>query len=753
MSEGVPGTDGGNQTTGAERHVHEAVSAGHSPYPRRPRWTSLNTLSPSTVKTRTVLATARAQRQSSWSAIALIIGAAAIVLAQLVMISDRSHATGIGFLIYAFGVVLIGLAGWSRLWSYAGGVPAADTRATDRTSPAWLIGLGIASTAIAIGRAWHRGTNQSVNDIVVYWFAAIAFFVIAACWGMWEGKRITLPLRITFRTPAVTWPLIAGCAILIVAAFARLWELDRFTTIHDSDQGYYSIQARAFRDGKIANPFHLFFFTVPQLYVAVEGWLSRPFAESWAIYRVPSAVLGIVSVYATWRIGRRLLGDGIALMGAAILAVMPLNLWASRVSQNNIVDCAALALGILFIDRAIAHRSRLSALVCGLILGFAMYGYYGSRIFLPIIFVCLVAAIILPGSRLPILEAIRLAGWSALGFVSAAAPIIAHYLDHPRDFTARIDAVTKAKGHGPTLLDRAEDIGKALIYPMLDEGRGNYMTGFWRGLNPMLGWALAPFIAIGGVTWIVWLIREWIHPRRERPRPAFLLIAWGVICTGVAQTPDMQSQRFLAVTWVWALAAATGIAVIGMAIQRLMPEPVPIPWMRVAGGVAVAAIAIWHAQFFFNEDRQIGAYGDVRSMATYDLGWRFHQLDSSSYPRVIIASPSKFTYSGFGNWIFDAPALGPLVTNVPLDIDLIANPPVLEPGELIVISPELPKAQICSVANRNPTATVGEGFNRAGTLLYIVFSSSTDLILPTNTSPGGTVLRAIDTLDCQEPQS
>ncbi|CAN0453827.1 unnamed protein product, partial [Phaeothamnion confervicola] len=126
-------------------------------------------------------------------------------------------------------------------------------------------------------------------------------------------------------------------AVLGLAIATRLLLLGRFPIVNHGDELMYAVYARHFRDGISVNPFRVH---EGLLHIELWNWLvgqvSRPFpADALWSYRVAGALLGILSVVATFLLGRRVLDPVTGLVGAFILAVMPLHLWASRNALDN----------------------------------------------------------------------------------------------------------------------------------------------------------------------------------------------------------------------------------------------------------------------------------------------------------------------------------------------------------------------------------------------------------------------------------
>ncbi len=647
------------------------------------------------------------------------------------------------------GVYLLGtLAAIFLAWPALGSVTRASIARTlvqgdSASPPLWVASAGLASAGIAFGRSWFRNPDQSASDIIVFWLFGLLLITVSGSWGT------RLPLRAIPRAMRRTWNelrwdrefIILAIAIMLIAFVARVVMLDRFPTIIVSDEGILLGEAQSIREHMVLNPFVTEHYSMPTLYVVMEGLIARLFGTGLASYRLASTLLGMLSVLATLWLGRRLFGRWIALAGAGILALMPLHLWASRDALNNIGDAFAFAFALYFLDRALAGRRRRDALLSGITLGLGFYGYTGARVFPLVLGLIMCAMLVIPiyGRRLPIWHFLRLGFWMLAGFLACAAPLLGYWTARPDDFLARFRPAKALSESAPSLSDRLAVVPDALLYPFFDRHSSQFFRHgglFFRHDPPFLGWLLVPFVAIGFVCWGVWAIRGLIHSESRhdpvRPRPELLLIPWFVISAAIAQTESMESQRFLSITIVWALAAGTGLVVSVTALGQLVCSNNRL-W-ALALLAAVIGISGWNAHFYFSEDRQESMYGQPGATAIWDIAWRTQQMEH--LPRIMLAGSIWMTYEGAGQWTYMVPGLAGLVTDIPAFGNDETQAPAVVPGELVVVGGLRDPAEVCMVQRRNPSALKGEARDRYGTLLYTVFTTGPTLILPTSESPG-----------------
>ena len=608
------------------------------------------------------------------------------------------------------------------------------SRADGRGYP-WLLVAGLVNAGFAFAWARGRGFDRSTWDITVVWVLGLALVMGAALAGRHPGRRTAEVVRSLRHPPAAT---LVGTVVVLVALVARLAWLDRFPSVVDSDEGFFLLTGREARRGRLPNPYGTSFMSVPDLYRAWQGIVSRPFADTIASYRLLGAVLGAVCVFTTWRVGRRLLGERAGLAAAAILALLPFHLWASRNGLNNIVNTVTLSVAVLFMARTMEGRRRFDATVVGLALGFGLYGYYPAAVFPGVLLLWAVVAVVMARAR-PNWHAVRLGGWAMAGLFAAAAPILGHYAWRPSEFYSRFNQVTPDSTM-PTIGQRLAHLPQGLLYPMRGQTDG-VNSGFYRQGPPFLGWPVAVLVAIGFGLWIGWTVQALLHRGTPRYRPEGLLTVALVLSAGISQTVGMASQRYVAIIFVWALAAGTAVA----AATAVMGRVVARPWPTAVAAVGLIALAGWHAQYWFDEERQLVAYGDVRTSAAYDLGWRAARMDRGL--KVRLEGGPYLDSQGFGNFRLLAPGTEALVSDHgPFELGPDGRPvaPELRRSEVLVLVVERDDAERCALRDRYPEALVFEAQNPQGVVLYATYVLPASAGLPRAVSPARTTLVRAD---------
>lgn len=179
--------------------------------------------------------------------------------------------------------------------------------------------------------------------------------------------------------------------ILLLAAFLRLYRLD-YPNKYVFDEVYHAFTAKEYLNGhKEAWEW----WTTPPPGVAYE-WTHPPLAkeimavsmfifqteDAWA-YRLPGALLGVLSVYLVYLLGIKLLANqNAALIAAFVFSLDGLNFVQSRTGMNDIYYITFLLASLLLL---LNKKFIFSALLLGLALASKWASIYAYLILIPLL--------------------------------------------------------------------------------------------------------------------------------------------------------------------------------------------------------------------------------------------------------------------------------------------------------------------------------------------------------------------------------
>jgi hypothetical protein len=107
------------------------------------------------------------------------------------------------------------------------------------------------------------------------------------------------------------------------------------------------------------------------------------FGRNFLGLRAFSAILGALTVPATYGLARELFDRRTAILAGLVLLTFPPHVHYSRLALNNIADPLFGTLALFFLARALRRRQRLDYVLAGVMLGGTQYFYEGGRILFP----------------------------------------------------------------------------------------------------------------------------------------------------------------------------------------------------------------------------------------------------------------------------------------------------------------------------------------------------------------------------------
>jgi 4-amino-4-deoxy-L-arabinose transferase-like glycosyltransferase len=245
------------------------------------------------------------------------------------------------------------------------------------------------------------------------------------------------------------------------------------------------------------------------LFFYLAGGLMRLLGDSVFTLRFTSALVGLVTVAATYWLGMELFRDRrIALIATALLAISFWHLLLSRLGFRAITQPLLQALTVAAFLRGARQNQWRWFLISGSFLGLTGYTYLAARLF-PLLLVTAVLPLLLNRQQLQ-------RRWSQLGvFILTAlallAPLLVYFVLYPDAFWVRITQVAP----GESGLNVSESFVKSLqMYFLLGDP-------YWRFNlpgRPLFDWFWGSLLVVG---WVVLLVR-WRKLEIDWQRTAFL---------------------------------------------------------------------------------------------------------------------------------------------------------------------------------------------------------------------------------------
>ena len=226
---------------------------------------------------------------------------------------------------------------------------------------------------------------------------------------------------------------------LLVAAALRLPELPQSPPGVHYDEAAYGLNA-----GDIGlrgeRPIFIPSFTGREpLYLYLAGGMARVLGNTLFALRLTSAFVGLLTIAATYWLGREMLADRrIALLAAALLAVSFWHVLFSRLGFRAISQPLLQALAVAALFRGLRGGRWRWLGLAGLLIGLSAYTYLAARLF-PILLAFALLPLLLDRDRRRV--RLRQIAWVALVAFLTALPLLVYFYLHPDAFWVRIGQV------------------------------------------------------------------------------------------------------------------------------------------------------------------------------------------------------------------------------------------------------------------------------------------------------------------------
>jgi len=224
--------------------------------------------------------------------------------------------------------------------------------------------------------------------------------------------------------------------VLFIAFLLRTINLTTHPYPWSGDEASIGIEGRRILNGEITNFFDTGWSIQPNWSFVPTAITEMILGENILAVRLTSVLAGTLSVLFVYLIARLLFNPSIALMAAAFLATLPYNVHFSRIGVNNVIDGLISSLLFWSIAKALQKDDARYYYTAGIMGGFCIYTYAGTRLALIIGVIIFLFVIIRQRGYLS-------SHWKHLfaffcGLVISMAPQAAFFARHPAIFIGRL---------------------------------------------------------------------------------------------------------------------------------------------------------------------------------------------------------------------------------------------------------------------------------------------------------------------------
>lgn len=237
--------------------------------------------------------------------------------------------------------------------------------------------------------------------------------------GLWLAALTDGAPRGRLRLDPDALPLLA---LMLFALGLRLFGLERFLRVLvDEMQTLAPIVDHWRGDVPLLQQIDPEFYPYAYFYPYLQHVGGMGLSPSLFTLRLPSALVGTLSVGGVYLLGRGLYGRGVGWLAACMLSVLPMHLQFSRLGILNIYDPLWGMLAFILAWRALTRADRAAWAWVGLGLGLTHYFYEGGRLLYTPLLMLWVAVVAL--GQVNWRAAVRGMGWALLSAAGVVAPL------------------------------------------------------------------------------------------------------------------------------------------------------------------------------------------------------------------------------------------------------------------------------------------------------------------------------------------
>lgn len=405
--------------------------------------------------------------------------------------------------------------------------------------------------------------------------------------------------------------------------------------------GYESLlglEVQAALGGQLTNRFTFGWGALPTMAAWVFGWPVTLFGPQIWAFRLMPALLGALSVPATYALARLLFDRRVAFVAAAFVLGQHTGLHFSRILSVQVADAFWAPVMLALLVGGVRTGRPLLWLLTGFAAGASSYFYQGARILLVIAGLYLLFLAWRQAGRIQRRHIVLL----GLGALLVAGPIWVVQLRNPQGFGRRLNEVSALDG--AWLEGERQRTGQSTLGILVNGQLAASIQGLittpdkgdtYGGRLPVLDYVSGAFFVLG-------LVHAFLHlPGRrqdDQQADAYLLVLLGlwapVLLIGALTAGAPNSGYLLVILPFVALLVGIGVVQIVHLFKRATgvergphPHLLPQPWERgvwrverAAYALVAVVLALVNVIYYFGDYIPAGLYGTLNSHTATAVG-------------------------------------------------------------------------------------------------------------------------------------
>jgi len=425
------------------------------------------------------------------------------------------------------------------------------------------------------------------------------------------------------------WEIPAIVGLTLVAFLVRVVDLETIPWLLTGDEGSVGLSAVEFIDGTHNNLFSVSWFSFPSLFFTIPALSIRLLGQSIFALRLPSALIGAMTVPVLYWCILPIFKRRVALLSAAYLSTFHFHVHFSRLGINNIWDVFFITLFWGLFWRAWNMGRRRYFVFAGLILGLSQFFYVSSRV-IPILLLAWIIIAVIRAKGVPrkmVYDLIVM----LLTAVVVAMPLMRFYFRHPDEFFAPFNRVVIL---GQPLYDESQRIGDPVWLLLWDQFRYSLLaftsTGFriWYPEASML-------LQLPGALFLIGVFLTLRKPFDLRNSWLLLLVLSAIITVTITDYVPAAS-RYVHI-------APTVSVLIAIALDRMQSWVQKVKVQRISKLsnlvlVLLAAAMVLDLNFYFLNYSTAKRLGDLNSETAVAIGNAIREYEPG-HPVYLLGLP------------------------------------------------------------------------------------------------------------------
>ncbi|MDH3944987.1 MAG: glycosyltransferase family 39 protein, partial [Anaerolineae bacterium] len=465
---------------------------------------------------------------------------------------------------------------------------------------------------------------------IIAWIAGMLLILL----GTWKaGESVPNPSKKVWLT----------ALILFILAFAlRAFDTQSIPKVLTGDEGSVGLSSINFNDGLMDNIFVTGWFDFPSLYFYFQSLSISVFGQTIAAMRLPSALIGALTVSAVYLFGSRLFDRRVGLVAAIFMTGFHFHIHFSRLGLNNIWDSLwyIIILGALYYGWKTERRWPF--LLTGAGLALSQYFYVSSRALFVLIPAWLFLVAIFDFTRFKRMG--RNLILMVLVFFIFVLPMMSFFVSHPDRFLAphsRVDVL------GEWITSQAAQTGLTKTAILLDQIKISLLAYTSNPISMFYDPGVPILRPIAAAVFLLGLGLLLLKPKDARTH---LILLWLAAFVGISSLsrPVPAAQRFVAAAPGVALVVAYGLVGISDLLAHIWKgrEKVLLSIAILAAAVlALDDLRFYYLDFTPNRDFSDGntwvAHALAAELQTREDDW---QVVFYGLPRMAFHSIASLPY-------------------------------------------------------------------------------------------------------------